>query len=118
MKKIFLTFFLIMSMAFSLEISNIDPLNFGTVVAGDKSVSLSDVEVSVKGRSGKRVEIIVPETYYLEGNRMDIKVKEKIIRLDGNGHGKFKLDIKLNLDNIKEYRLLTDNLSIKVEYID
>jgi len=118
MKKLILMFFLMVSFSFSLEISSVDPLNFGVVVAGDRGVSLTNVGVYVEGKAGKRVEIIVPETYDLDGNRMSIKVREKIIKLNGGGTGKFRMDIKLKLENTREYKTITDNLSIKVRYID
>lgn len=118
MKKIILVFFLMVSFTFALEISSVDPLNFGVVVVGDREVSLTDVGVYVEGKSSKRVEIIVPETYDLDGNKMDIRVREKTIMLNERGTGKFRLDIKLKLDNIKEYKTLTDNLSIKVRYVN
>lgn len=118
MKKVILLLFLITSFTFALEISGIDPLNFGVVVEGDKSVSLSDVGVYVEGKSGKRVEIVVPEIYDLDGNKMIIRPREKIIRLNGNGSGKFRLDIKLELNNIKGRKTITDNLSVKVRYVN
>lgn len=116
MKKIILMFFLIVTFSFSLEISSVDPLNFGVVVAGDKSVSLSNVGVYIKGSPGKHVMIIVPKNYDLDGNKMTIIPREEKIILDGSGSGKFRLDIKLNLNNTIEYRVLTDNLPIKVKY--
>ncbi|UUV18785.1 hypothetical protein NRK67_16080 [Fusobacteria bacterium ZRK30] len=116
MKKLILLFFLVMSFTFSLEISSIDPLNFGTVVEGDRSVSLTDVGVYVEGKSGGVVEIIVPEAYDLDGNKMIIRPRRKEIKLDGNGRGKFRLDIKLELNNIQGRRTITDNLSVKVRY--
>ncbi len=118
MKKIILLLFLITSLSFSLEITSVDPLNFGVVVAGDRDVSLTNVGVYVEGKSGKRVEIVVPETYDLNGNSMSIKVREKIIRLNNRGTGKFKLDIKLDLNNIQEHKTIKDNLSVKVRYVD
>ncbi|MCS5421066.1 MULTISPECIES: hypothetical protein [Psychrilyobacter] len=118
MKKLILMFFLVMSFSFSLEISSVDPFDFGVVVEGDRSVSLTDVGVYVEGKSGKMVEIIVPETYDLDGNKMTIRPREKMIKLDGNGNGKFRLDIKLELNNISAHETLTDNLSIVVRYLD
>lgn len=118
MKKLILMFFLVMSLSFSLEISSVDPLNFGVVVEGDRSVSLTDVGVYADGKPGERVEIIVPETYDLDGNKMTIRPREKVIKLDGSGRGKFRLDIKLELKNRQEYKTITDNLSIKIRYLD
>ena len=118
MKKLILIFFLVVSFGFSLEITSIDPLNFGVVVEGDRSVSLSDAGVYVEGKPGKRVEIIVPEIYDLDGNKMTIRSREKVIKLDGSGRGKFRLDIRLELNNTKEHKTITDNLSIKVRYVD
>ncbi|WP_028855390.1 hypothetical protein [Psychrilyobacter atlanticus] len=118
MKKLILIFFLMMSFTFALEISSVDPLNFGTVVEGDRSVSLTGVGVYIDGKSGGVVEIIVPEIYDFDGNKMTIRPKEKVIKLDGSGRGKFRLDIKLELNNIQGYKTLTDNLSIKVRYVN
>ncbi|OQY41824.1 MAG: hypothetical protein B6227_03995 [Fusobacteriia bacterium 4572_74] len=118
MKKLILLFFVVVSFSFSLEISSVEPLNFGVVVMGDREVSLTDVGVYVEGKSGKKVEIIVPEIYDLDGNKMTIRPREKVIRLGDSGRGKFRLDIKLKLENIKEYKTLTDNLSIKIKYVD
>jgi len=118
MKKLILMFFLLISVSFSLEITSVDPLDFGIVVEGDRDVSLTDVGVYVDGRSGRNVEIIVPETYDLSGNKMIIRPKRKIIKLDGNGRGKFRLDIKLELNNIQAYKTITDNFPIKVRYIN
>ena len=56
--------------------------------------------------------------YDFDGNKMIIRPKEKVIKLDGNGRGKFRLNIKLELNNIQGYKTLTDNLSIKVRYVD
>ena len=118
MKKMILVFFLVFSFAFSLEISSVDSLNFGIVVEGDRSVSLSDAGVYVEGKSGGVVEIIVPEIYDLDGNKITIRPREKVIKLDGNGRGKFRLDMKLELNNIQGYKTLTDDLSIKIRYVD
>lgn len=118
MKKLILMFFLVMSFSFSLEITNVDPLNFGVVVVGDKDVSLTNVGVYVDGKSGRTVEIIVPETYDLNGNKMTIRPKRKIVKLDGNGRGKFRLDIKLELNNIRGSNTITNNLPIKVRYVN
>ena len=118
MKKIILLFLLIMNLSFSLEILSIDPLNFGTVVAGDRQVSLKGIGVYVEGKSGRKVEIIVPKTFNLEGNTMTIKVKEKQIRLNDRGNGRFILDIDLRLESINKYETLTDNLIVKVKYVD
>lgn len=117
MKKIILMFFLVISFSFSLEITDVDPFNFGVVVVGDKDVSLADVGVYVDGKSGRTVEIIVPKTYDLNGNKMTIRPKRKMIKLDGNGRGKFRLDIKLELSNIQAYKTITDNFPIKVRYV-
>lgn len=118
MKKIILLLFLITSLSFSLEISSVDPFNFGVVVEGDRDVSLTDVGVYVDGKSGRTVEIIVPETYDLSGNKMIIRPKRKRIKLDGNGRGKFRLDIKLELNNIRGHKTITDNLPVKVRYVN
>lgn len=118
MKKIILLFFMVVSFGFSLEISSVDPLNFGVVVEGDRSVSLADIGVYVDGKSGRVVEIIVPETYDLDGNKMTIRPVRREIKLDGTGRGKFKLDIKLELDNIRGRSTITDNLSLIVRYVD
>lgn len=118
MKKIILVFFLMISFTFALEISSVDPLNFGTVVEGDRSVSLTGVGVYVDGKSGGVVEIIMPEIYDLDGNKMTIRPREKVIKLDGNGRGKFRLDIKLELNNIKGRKTITNNLSVKVRYVN
>jgi len=118
MKKLILLFFLVMNFAFALEISSVDTLNFGTVVEGDRSISLNNVGVYIDGKSGGVVEIIIPKIYDLHGNKMTIIPREKEIRLDGNGNGKFRLDIELELKKKQEYRTITDNLSIKVRYVD
>jgi len=118
MKKLILIFFLVMSVSFSLEITDIDSLDFGVVVAGDKNVSLTNVGVYIEGNPGKEVEIIIPETYDLKGNSMSIRMRENKIILNGEGRGKFRLDIKLKLNNISGNETLTDNLSIKVKYTD
>ena len=118
MKKIVILLFLVMNISFSLEISSVDPLDFGVVVVGDRNVSLEDVGVYVEGKPGRNVEIIVPEIYDLDGNKMRIRVRQKQVRLDGGGKGKFRLNIELKLDNIGEYKTITDNLSIKVRYVD
>lgn len=118
MKKIIFLFFLISSLIFALEISSVDPLNFGTVVEGDRSVSLTDTGIYIDGKPGKNVEIIIPEIYDLDGNKMTIRPREKVIKLDGNGRGKFRLDIKLELNNIQGYKTITDNLSVKVRYVN
>lgn len=118
MKKIILLLFLITSFTFALEISSVDPLNFGVVVEGDRSVSLNDIGVYVDGKSGGVVEIIIPEVYDLDGNKMTIKPRDKVIKLDGNGRGKFRLDIKLKLNNIKGRKTITNNLSVKVRYVN
>ncbi|MEI6856991.1 hypothetical protein [Psychrilyobacter sp.] len=119
MKKIILLLFILMTnLSFSLEIISVDPLNFGIVVEGDKTVSLNGIGVYVDGKAGGIVEIIVPETYDLYGNRMTIRPKKKVVKLDGSGRGKFRLDVKLKLKNRQEHKTLTDNLSIKVRYVD
>lgn len=118
MKKIILLLFLITSLSFSLEITGVDPLDFGIVIEGDKSVSLTDAGVYVDGRPGKSVEIIIPETYDLDGNKMIIKPREKVIKLDDSGKGKFSLDIRLELKNKQEYKTIVDNLFIKVRYMN
>jgi len=116
MKKLILLLFLITSLSFSLEITSVDPLNFGVVVEGDRNVSLTNVGVYVDGKAGKTVEIVVPDNYDLSGNKMIIKTRKKTIKLDGNGRGKFRLDIKLELNNIQGRKNITDNLSVKVRY--
>lgn len=118
MKKVILLLVLMTSFTFALEISSIDPLNFGVVVEGDRSVSLTDAGVYVEGKSGGVVEIIVPEIYDFEGNKMTIRPREKVIKLDGNGNGKFRLDIKLELNNIQGRKTIIDNLSVKVRYVN
>jgi len=118
MKKIIFFLFLITTLSFSLEISSIDPLNFGTVVLGDRSVSLEGLSVYVEGKPGRKVEIIVPKDYNLEGNLMTIRVRNKIIVLDGNGRGEFRLNAKLTLKRISIDQKLNDKLSIKVRYVD
>jgi hypothetical protein len=117
MKKIILLFLLVINISFALEITSIDPIDFGTIVIGEKQVSLKNVGVYVDGRSGKEVEIVVPETFTLDGNEIAIKVREKTIILDDDGIGKFILDLDLNLEKIEENETLTDNLSIKVKYV-
>ena len=117
MKKLVLLFMLFGSLTFALEITSIDPLDFGTVVAGDRSVSIRNSGIYVEGSPGKQVEIIIPETYKLNGNTIIIRPKERIITLDENGEGVFRLDLTLNLSNIEEYETLTNNLTIKVRYI-
>ncbi|MCK5780497.1 MAG: hypothetical protein KAH04_05720 [Psychrilyobacter sp.] len=117
MKKIFLLFFMIISTAFSLEITSIDPLNFNPAVQGDKEAYLTDIGVYVKGEPGKRVEIIVPEIFITKGNKMEIEVKEKSVLLDSDGNGKFKMDVKLHVEKIEVYKTLTDKLSIRVKYL-
>ncbi|MGB6127134.1 MAG: hypothetical protein WBG30_00135 [Psychrilyobacter sp.] len=118
MKKLIFLFFIMVSISFALEISNIDPLDFGVVVEGDKGVLLTNVGVYVDGKSGKNVEIVVPEIYDLSGNKMIIKVREKKIRLDESGKGKFRLDVKLELNNTKGGKSLKENLYVKVLYVD
>jgi hypothetical protein len=106
------------SLSFSLEITGVDSINFGIVVEGDKNVSLTDTGVYVDGRAGKNVEIIVAEIYDLDGNKMITKPREKRVKLDDSGKGKFILDIKLVLKNKQEYKTIIDNLFIKVRYVD
>lgn len=118
MKKLILFMFLITNFIYGLEISSVDSLDFGVIIIGEKSTSMSDVGIYVEGKSGGTVEIIVPKTYSLDGNKMTIKPRKKIIKLDSKGKGEFKLDIKLELKNKQEYKTITDNLSIKVRYID
>ena len=118
MKKLMIVWFLLGTLAFSLEILSIDPINFGVVVEGDKSVSLSDVGIYVDGRAGKDVELVIPDSFDIDGNNMKVKVREKIIKLDGNGRGRFRIDLKLDLDNVHRYDTITDKLSIKVRYLD
>jgi len=118
MKKIIFFLFLITAFSFSLEISSIDQLNFGTVVLGDRSVSLNDVGVYVEGKAGRKVEIIFPKEYDLEGNKMTIKTRNRVIILDGNGRGEFRLNVKLMLNKINIDQKLVDKLSIKVRYVD
>ena len=117
MKKLILLFMLLSSLTFALEITSIDPLDFGVVVTGDRSVTLKNVGVYIDGSSGKRVEIIVPSTFKIDGNTMTIRPRQQVIILDENGYGEFRLDMVLNLTNINEYKTLTDNLTIKVRYI-
>ena len=118
MKKIIFFLFFITTLSFSLEISSIDPLNFGTVVLGDRSVTLNDVGVYVEGKAGRKVEIILPEDYNLEGNPVIVKVRNKVLVLDGNGRGEFRLNVKLMLKKINIDQKLNDKLSIKVRYVD
>jgi|ASRL01.1.fsa_nt_gi hypothetical protein len=118
MKKIILLLFLITSLSFSLEITSIDPIDFGEVVEGDKKASLTDTGVYVHGKPGKDIEIIVAEIYDLDGNKMTTKPREKIVKLDDNGNGKFVLDIEVELKNNQEYKTITDNMLIKVKYVD
>jgi len=118
MKKIIFFLFLITTLSFSLEISSIDSLNFGTVVIGDRSVSIDNLGVYVEGKAGKKVEIIVPKNYDLEGNPITIKVRNKVIVLDGNGRGEFRLNVKLILKKVNIDQKLNDRLSIKVRYVD
>jgi len=118
MKKLVLLFFLLINITFSLEVQSIDPLDFGAVVAGDRSVSLSGVGVYVKGNPGRSVEIEVPERYEIDGNEMRIKVERKKIILDNGGRGRFRLNVDLRLENTREYRRLTDKFSVKVRYTD
>jgi len=117
MKKIILLFMLFGSLTFALEITSIDPLDFGVVVSGDRSVEIRNSGVYVEGKSGRRVKIIIPQIYKLGGNTMVIRPREEVIILDENGEGKFRLDITLNLTNTREYKTLRNDLTIKVEYV-
>lgn len=118
MKKIIMLFMLTITTAFSLEIQDIDPLDFGEVVAGDRRVSLRGVKVYVKGDPNRSVEIVVPKRYELDGNEMTIDVEREEIVLDNGGRGRFRLNVDLKLQNTREYKTLTDRLYVKVRYSD
>lgn len=118
MKKLIMLFILTVTTVFSLEIQDIDPLDFGEVVAGDRRVSLRGVKVYVKGDPNRSVVIEVPRRYELDGNEMLIDVERREIKLDNGGRGRFKLNVDLRLQNTRKYETLTDRLYVKVKYSD
>lgn len=118
MKKIIMLFILTVTTVFSLEIQSIDPLDFGEVVSGDRSVRLSGVGVYVKGDPNRKVRIDVPRKYEVEGNEMIIEVGKRVIVLDSGGRGRFKLNVDLKLRDTRKYETITDRLNVKVSYVD
>ena len=113
--KTLIMLFLISMTSYSLEIYRISDLNFGEVVRGDRSVTLKNIKVYVRGESNKKVKVDVPREVSTRAGIVRFYPREEVIRLNNNGRGYFTMKCKLT-PRYSEYGDIRDTISFAVKY--